>query len=196
MAAKPSRKEIEEQNRFMLVRHEHFRIAGEYVASALGEIPEVEKVALIGSVASPLEKEIPRFWKFRRAGIEIWHECKDVDLAVWMRDVSCLNRLQKARSQALNDLLHEKNVGVAHHQVEVFLFEPETDRHLGRLCCFSQCPKEKKIECLVPGCGDTQFLRQHQDFVWNPQSLEPCKFVLLYEQEPQMEGKRPGSKQG
>ena len=88
----------------MLRRQEHFRIAAEAVAAAIAQLPEVEKVVLVGSVANPLEVEVPRFRKFRRAGIEIYHECKDVDLAVWMSSLGRLRVMQKARSQALNEL--------------------------------------------------------------------------------------------
>ena len=50
---------------------------------------------------------------------------------------------------------------VAAHQVDVFVLEPGTDRCLGRLCGFNACPKGKR-ERLVPGCGGTPFLRQHE----------------------------------
>jgi hypothetical protein len=144
-------------------RHGQFRMAAEAVAEAMSLLPEVEKVALFGSVARPLEKEVPCFRRFRRARIEISHECKDVDLAVWVSGVGRLKALQKARSGALNDLLAERNIGVAHHQVDVFFLEPGTDRYLGRLCRFGQCPKGKD-ECRVPGCGATPLLRQHERF--------------------------------
>jgi len=34
------------------------------------EFPEVQAIAVIGSVAKPLWKEVPRFREFRREGIE------------------------------------------------------------------------------------------------------------------------------
>ena len=70
--------------------------------------------------------------RFRRAGIEIWRECKDVDLAVWVSGLGRLKALQKARSQALNELPASQNIGVAHHQVDIFVLAPSTDRYLGR----------------------------------------------------------------
>jgi hypothetical protein len=51
---------------------------------------------LFGSVARPLRKKVPRFKEFRRAGIELLYECKDVDLAVWVRDTVALDTLRKA----------------------------------------------------------------------------------------------------
>lgn len=155
--------EIESEEELMLCRQRQFRMAAEAVADAMGLRPEVEKVALFGSVAKPLEIEVPRFRKFRRERIEIPHECKDVDLAVWVSGVGGLRTLQKARSRALNDLLADRNIGVAHHQVDVFLLEHGTDRYLGRLCSFGQCPKGRN-ECRVPECGKTRFLRQHEGF--------------------------------
>jgi len=175
-----SLREIEKENQYMLKSQEDFRKAAEYVSSAFAEIAEVEKIALIGSVASPLWKEVPRFQPYRRAGIEIWHECKDVDMAVWVSDLRRLRRLQRERSTALNDLLRDKNIGVAHHQVDVFLMEPMTDRYLGRLCSFNKCPKGKR-ECDVRECGKIPFLRQHEDFVLNEQMLKSEKIVILYE---------------
>jgi len=176
----PGEREIDEANSSMLRRQRDFRKAAEYVAAAFAAIPGVGKIVLFGATAAPLRKEVPRFREFRRAGAEIYHELKDVDLAVWVADQDFLGSLQKARSRALNDLLRERNVGVAHHQIDVFLMEPETGRYLGRLCCFNTCPKGKD-ECRVLGCGVVPFLRRHEKFVFNPESLEPARVVLLYE---------------
>ena len=138
----PAHQEIAGEDRSMWLRQRQFRMAAEAVAEAMSLLPEVEKVALFGSVARPLEKEVPRFRRFRRARIDLFHECKDVDLAVWVSGMGRLKALQKARSRALNDLLADRNIGVAHHQVDVFLLEPGTDRYLGRLCRFGQCPRD------------------------------------------------------
>jgi len=175
-----SLRDIEEENQYTLKRQEHFRKAAEYVSSAFALVADVKKIALFGSVASPLWKEVPRFRPYRRAGIEIWHECKDVDMAVWVSDLSCLRSLQRARSSTLNDLLRDKDIGVAHHQVDVFLVEPMTDRYLGRLCTFNKCPKGKK-ECDVPGCGKIPFVQQHEGFVLNEEMLNPEQIGILYE---------------
>ena len=158
-----SQSEIDSEEESMQRRQQQFRLAAEAVAKAMSLLPEVQKVALFGSVARPLETEVPRFRKFRRERVAIPHECKDVDLAVWVSGVGCMKALQKARSRALNDLLADRNIGVAHHQVDVFLLEPGTDHYLGRLCDFGQCPKGKK-DCRVAGCGATPLLRQHEGF--------------------------------
>jgi len=176
----PAPQEIAGEDQSMRLRQRQFRMAAEAVAEALGLLPEVEKVALFGSVARPLEKEVPRFRKFRRARIAISHECKDVDLAVWVSGAGRLKALQKARSRALNDLMAVRNIGVAHHQVDVFLLEPGTDRYLGRLCRFGQCPKGKD-ECRVPGCGAT-LLRQHKRFRFDWAGSSQGH-VVLYEKD-------------
>ena len=176
----PGSRDIQEENQAMLRRQEQFRIAAQYIAGSLSSIPEVQKAVLFGSVAKPLEKEIPRFHKFRRANIAINHECQDMDMAVWVSDLGCLKTIQKARSQALNNLLAEKQIGVAHNQADIFIMEPETDRYLGRLCIFGSCPKEKD-KCRVPMCGETMFLQQHEDFKFEPKDLDDGTSVVLFE---------------
>ena len=185
--APPSRKKIAEQNRVLLERQEEFRIAAEYVAGLLSHIPTVRRVVLFGSVAARLKKEIPRFREFRRAGVAVWHECKDVDLAVWVDDLNELKRLQRARSRALNDLLRDRGIGVAHHQIEIFVLEPGTDRYLGRLCCFRQCLNGKP-ECDVSGCGAAPFLRQHHDFTFQADALAPERTEVLYDRDHELGG--------
>lgn len=109
----PGSQDIQEENQAMLRRQEQFRIAAKHVADSLSNIPEVQKAVLFGSVARPLEKEVPRFRKFRRPGIAISHECQDVDMAVWVSDLGCLKAVQKARSQALNNLLAETGMSLS-----------------------------------------------------------------------------------
>ena len=174
----PDKQEIQDENRAMLHRQEQFHIAAKYVADRLGSIPEVQKIVLFGSVARPLDKEIPRFPGLRRLGVPIWHECRDIDLAVWVSDLNRFRALQKARSQALNNLLAEKGIGVAHHQVDIFVMEPATDCYLGRLCIFSSCPKGKN-ECLVPGCGEPRFLQRHEDFEFDLRNLNEATNIVL-----------------
>ena len=142
--------------------------------------PAVVRIVLFGSVAMPLKKEVPRFRKFQRAGIKVWHECADIDLAVWVSDLHCLETLRKATIEALKILLHEKNIGIADHQMDIFIMEPGTNRYLGRLCRFNACPKGKP-RCHVPGCGATPFLRQHLDFTMSPESINPRTTLALYE---------------
>jgi hypothetical protein len=171
---------VAENNERMLRRQSEFAVAAEYVARAFARFPEVAKVALIGSVAVPLKKEVPRFKAFRRAGVALYHECKDVDVAVWLTSLANLRELGKARGKAMNELLANEDIGVAHHQIDVFLLEPGTNRYLGRLCIFGQCPKGKP-ECRVPGCGETLFLQQHEGFRLRPDALAAERISILFE---------------
>jgi hypothetical protein len=163
-APMPSRAEIAEQDRDQLKRQRDFRVAADAVAAALSEFAEVQAIALFGSVARPLAREVPRFQPYRRLGIEILHECKDVDLAVWLTRTDRLRDLSRARGRALAKLFPATGIGVAQHQVDVFLFAADHNRYLGRLCYFAQCPKGKP-DCRVEGCGAIPFLKQHENFV-------------------------------
>ncbi len=171
---------IAEENDGLLNRYREFRRAADAVAAAWREHPEVASVALIGSVAVAPWKEVPRFSSYRRKGIELWHECKDLDLALWLTDRRDLDGLRRAKDRALHGMHVQGAAGVASHQVDVFVLEPGTDRYLGRLCDFNRCPKGK-IECVVPGCGATPFLRQHRGFQWRPESLAADRAVRLFD---------------
>ena len=178
--ARVMRKQIAEEDGLMLRRQAQFRMAADAVAAALAELPEVAAVSLIGSVARPLRREVPRFRQFRAQRIPIWHECKDVDLAVWLDRLDRLKLLQRARSHALQRLLEEHNVGVAHHQVEIFVMRAATPDYLGRLCTFGECPKGKPA-CEVPGCGREPFLKQHADFTFWPDAIAENRIMRLYQ---------------
>jgi hypothetical protein len=67
------------------------------VTAALAQCRNVEAIALMGSVARPLRQEVPRFAPYRQLRVAIAHECKDVDLAVW---VSRLNGLDDTAARA------------------------------------------------------------------------------------------------
>jgi hypothetical protein len=93
----------------MLDRQAQFRLAADTVTAELVGLPEGDNVALIGSVARPLWREVPRFAPFRQLGIPIWHECKDVDLAVWLDGLGSLRMLNRARSLAVQRLWRRKS---------------------------------------------------------------------------------------
>lgn len=175
-----SRAGIAEQNRALLRRYRDFRRAADAVVASWQHSPEVAAVALVGSVAVTPYKEVPRFAPYRQARIALWHECKDLDLAVWLARLGDLDGLRRAKERALRDHFARTGAGVASHQVDVFVLEPGTDRYLGRLCQFNRCPKGKP-ECLVPGCGAAAFLRQHEGFRWQPQALAGDRAVRLFD---------------
>lgn len=178
--AGPSRTHIARENRNLLRRWQQFRVTAAYVAAELAKVPWVERVAIIGSAASPLVKEVPRFREYRQAGIELWHECHDLDLAVWVSALSDLRPLQRARIEGLRRAARERDITFAHHQVEMFLLDATADSHLGRVCTFKQCPKAGKRECLVPHCGEHAFLKQVQGFTWRASNLAADRHVVLY----------------
>jgi len=174
------RTRIEEQNCRLLRLQHDFRQAADIVTDALISFEEVEAIAVIGSVAKSLWKEIPRFREFRSAGIELWHECKDLDLAVWISSQHRLGALRRAKDEALrNGYESGKGPSTANHQVEIFLIEPGTDRYLGRLCSFSSCPKDKP-ECHVPGCGTVLFNKRVDGFIPHADLLASAAFATLY----------------
>ena len=178
MMRRPSEREIAEQDRCQLLRQQSFRAAADAVTSRFALFGEVQRVALFGSVARPLTREVPRFQPYRRLGIELLHECKDVDLAVWITDLAGLRDLGRARNQAVSQIDTAAGPGVAHHQVDVFLLDFASDTYLGRLCWFASCPKGKP-ECRVPGCGGTPLLRQHENFAFADDALASA--VVLFD---------------
>src|SRR5437868_14210284 len=95
------RAKIEQQNEYLLIQQRRFRVAADVVTDAWMAFPEVRAVAVIGSVAKALWKEVPRFSAFRRARIEVWHECADLDLALWVDSQDRLGSLRRAAAGAL-----------------------------------------------------------------------------------------------
>jgi hypothetical protein len=178
----PSAREIRDQRAQLDRARWEFRKAAERVAAALAEAPEVRRIFLFGSVAVPPPDGVPRFREYSRAQILLPHECKDVDLGVWLDDLGNLDGLRTRASRSLVRLFEEEDIGVAHHQVDVFLFEPDTDLYLGRLCHFNRCPKEKP-ECLVPDCCRMSFLRKIEGFSLRPDAIDPARSVLLYDRD-------------
>jgi hypothetical protein len=172
---------IEEQNRFMLERQRQFRMAADVVTEAWMTFVEVRAVAVIGSVAQALWKEVPRFREFRREGIEVWHECGDLDLALWIDSQERLGDLRRAADRALR-VAYEAGTGVSvvGHQLDVFLIEPGSDHYLGRLCSYNRCPKGKR-DCFVPGCGATAFNKNIANFTPHADFLAPARHAMLYE---------------
>lgn len=175
------RSEIERQNQYLLLQQRQFRMAADVVTDAFMAFPEVRAVAVIGSVAQKLWKEIPRFSAFRRARIEVWHECNDLDLAVWLDSQDRLDELRRALAQSLTAAFKAgKGVSVPSNRVDVFLFEPGSDRYLGRLCRYSTCPKGK-LDCLVPGCGTIPFNKVVEGFRPYADIVASAADTTLYE---------------
>ena len=173
---------IEEQNRYLLGHQRQFRAAADVVCDAWATFAEVQAVAVIGSVARMLWKEVPRFREFRRERIQVWHECGDLDLALWLDSQRRLGELRQAGAKALRTAYEDgTGISVVIHQLDVFLFEPRSDRYLGRLCYFNRCPKAKdKLDCLVPGCGAIPFNKRIAEFVPRADLLAGAGEAMLY----------------
>lgn len=175
------RAEIEHQNQYLLERQRQFRLAADIVTEAWTAFPEVCAIAVIGSVAKPLWKEVPRFREFCHEGIAVWHECGDLDLALWVSSQHRLGQLRRAATRALREAFEAgAGMSVASHQLDVFLLEPGSDRYLGRLCSFSDCPKGKR-DCLVPRCGETPFNKRVEGFEPHADLLAPAAYAMLYQ---------------
>jgi hypothetical protein len=165
----------------MLQRQRQFRMAADVVTDAWMKFAEVRAVAVVGSVAKALWKEVPRFSEFRRQGIQVWHECSDLDLALWLDSQKRLGDLRRAANRALRTAYEaETGFGVVDHQLDVFLIEPVSNRYLGRLCSFNRCPKDKPA-CLVPGCGAPPFNKRVAEFAPHADLLASAQHTMLYE---------------
>lgn len=176
----PSTDQVRQDNARLLRTQRHFRRAADVITDSWSSFPQVVAIAVIGSVAKPLWKEVPRFAPYRRRGIPLWHECKDLDLALWLDDLASLGDLRRAKVAALSaEHMRQQEFGVADHQVDVFLFEPGSDAYLGRLCHFNRCPKSRP-ECAVPDCGAKPFLRQFPEFEVDDDILAGVDGSMLY----------------
>ena len=169
--------DIAAEDQEQLDRQRRYRVAADRMTEHLAQQPGVEKVALIGSVARPLWREVPPY--YRRSGIAVAHRCKDLDLAVWASRLDGLNALRHERIKVTQALPTDRG-GVPVQEIEMFLFEPGTDRYLGRVCYFGKCVAGK-ADCAVPGCGTHPFLKQHEGFALWPETLDPSRMMLLFD---------------
>jgi len=177
----PSEEDIDAENTRMLRSQCLYRWAAQSIAIAMSRLPEVQRVAAFGAVAQPLEMEVPRFREFRRYQIEVLHECADLDLAVWTANLPGLKELKHAMSSVLSVVQNTAWGGVAHHQVDVHIFDAGRGAYGGRLCAFGQCPKPRKMQCLVPGCGAQPFLQQFEKYRFNSARFEGEPRVILFD---------------
>lgn len=176
--------EIEEHNFMMLWRQKICRLTAEFVAAEAAKIPWVSKIVLMGSAAVPLKKEVPAFGRFHQSNIAVWRKCRDVDIALWVTECADVNPLRKARNRAITTAQQETDGGtnVPDHQIDMHLLEAGTDRFLGVLCAYAECPKGKP-ECLVPGCGAVAFLQQYADFAFDLAVIRPDRSRILFERK-------------
>ncbi len=173
--------EIHDQDRAMLLRQGQFRMAAKLLAGNLAEMAEVRKVVLFGSTALPLWKEVPRFSRLKHRRIKVYHECNNIDLAVWVTSPAGASHMRKAASSTVNDLVASGiHFNLAHHHFSIHLVDHASNRYLGMVCHYSQCPKHKP-ECQVPGCGADKFVQILPWFKFKPERLNSHNSLVLFE---------------
>jgi len=177
----PDESDIAETTSRMIRRQYLFRWGAQSVAIALSRLPEVRKVAAFGAVAQPLRMQVPRFGQYRRYRIEVPHECADLDLAVWLDDCSRLKELKRALAEGLAPLQDTPYGGIAHHQVDLHVFDAASGLYRGRVCIFGRCPKPGKRECLAPNCGEKPFLQQFDNYHFDDARFEREPKVTLFD---------------
>ena len=168
------------ENIRMLHRRDEFRRVGEAVAQRLAEVPAVRRIVLFGSTVGQLRKELPRSGRFRRAGIEVWHECRNVNLAVWLDDLEYTQTLQQTRRSAVVEALARKKLDLDEQHVDIMLMQGE-DECLGFLCCFDECPCAGKYDCLMTGCGATPRVRPLRGRQFHIERVPADRKTTLYE---------------
>jgi hypothetical protein len=175
--------DVAEQNASMQRRQRLFRWGAQSIAISLAKLTEVQQVAAFGGVAQPLKMEVPRFPEFRRHRIEVLHECGDLDLAVWLTRFDQLAELQSALKRGLAMTRETPYGGVAHHQVDVHLFDAASGEYRGRLCNYRECPKQGKRDCFATGCGAEKFLQQFNAYHFSTAQFAASPKVVLFERE-------------
>lgn len=177
-----SRGEIRMEDTRMLRRQEDFRKAARKVTKHLAEMPVVRKVVLFGSVAMPLWKEVANYSRarFRRRGIKVFHECRNIDMAVWVSSADQVEVMRKAAGRTVWELNEDDTyLSVAHHHFSVHLVDEKSGEYLGMVCHFNKCPK-RKPECCVPGCGRDAFVRILPGFRLRPERLNSHSSQVLF----------------
>ncbi len=175
--------EIAQEDKRMLGRQADFRKAAGVVSQRLAEMPEVCEVRLFGSVALPLWKEVPYHSRLRRRGISVYHQCNNIDMAVWVTSPERADHMRRICSRVVKEL-NEKEIylSIAHHTFCLHLVDANEQRYLGMVCHFSKCPKYKP-ECAVPGCGAHKFVQILPWFRLKPARLNAFNSQVLFRRE-------------
>jgi len=169
---------IATEERGLLERQRAFRFAADRVPASLARCRDVEASALIGSVARPLRREVPRFAPYRQLRLPIAHDCKDVDLAAWVSRVDGLDELRRARAVPATRLSPSAAMG-RRCMKSKFSCSSLAQTAIS-VDFFGKCPAGKR-DCLTAGCGQHQFLKQHDDFSFWPQATAEGAAVRLYD---------------
>lgn len=175
--------EIYQEDQRMLRRQSDFRNAARLVSKRLAEMPEVQRVCLFGSVVLPLWKEVPYHNRLRQRNIRIFHECANIDMAVWVTSPAKADLMRKACSQVVNDLVSKDiHLSIAHHSFSIHLIQEADNHYLGMVCHYNQCPKHKP-ECRVRGCGVHPFVQILPWFRLKPGRLNEFNSQILFRRQ-------------
>ena len=134
-AKKSLAKEFEEDNLRNLKKHKDFRIAAEYVADLIKEVPEVVKIVLFGSVGLPLQKEYSRLRKYKRYKKEDWMKKKIIYLtAIFIIIFSAVLTAEKNIDREIAEL--EKKLANVTGKEKIAILNELAEKH------YFQNPKE------------------------------------------------------
>jgi cupin 2 domain-containing protein len=166
-----------------LKQHQSFIAVASELAGRLTSHSEIERISLFGSLARPpvLEPH-PYSKRLRDRGIHIFHTPKDIDLAIWLSSLDNLGAIRKTMTKTVSDMA-EQTPGLCDGSVELFAFDHQSGKYLGRICHFSKCPKEH-TDCFIQGCGTPKHLKTMKDFVLHPEAMSRVNSQILYERRP------------
>jgi hypothetical protein len=143
------------------------REAALQIAQVLSGIDCIDRIDVIGSLAC-----------------ERWRPAYDLDLAVWVSDLSGLSAIRRTIADAL---LREAGhrYSLSPEVVDLFILERFDgqfgQRYRGRLCHLAECPSAGAAACQVAGCGVQPFLRQFKEFVFDLKRFDQCQRVVLFD---------------
>jgi len=165
-----------------LKRHQSFIAVALMLAERLTEYPAVERISLFGSLAKPpvLEPH-PYSKRLRERGVHIFHSPKDIDLAIWFSSLDNLGAIRKMMTKIVADMA-EQTSGLCDGSVELFVFDHQSGKYLGRVCHFSKCPRY--ANCPTQGCGTPKYLKTKKDFVFYPDAISRVNSEILFERTP------------
>ena len=171
------------EDRNALKRHQLFIAVALELSERLIEHTEIERISLFGSLARPpvLEPH-PYSKRLRERGVHIFHTPKDIDLAVWLSSLANLGAIRKTMTKTVHDMTEQVS-GLCDDSVELFVFDSQSGKYLGRICHFNKCPKGYS-DCVIQGCGTPKYLKTMKDFVLYPEAMLRVNSQILFERTP------------
>jgi cupin 2 domain-containing protein len=151
------------------------------MAKRLTDFPEVEKIALFGSLAKPPYRK----WLPTRKRIWTFHQPSDIDLAIWLSSLEQLAAMRQTLAKLVGEIA-QKVPGLCNDRIELFVFDSKSSKFLGWVCHYHQCPRQG-MECMVEGCGKPKHLKQMGGFKLTPDAVSRIHSQLLFERHPTVE---------